>query len=602
MGLVLFASAMVNAQTFIDEHFGTFPPSGWTIDAHPNNWHMNHGYAAGGNSPEAVFDGDSSFSGMSRFISPYINLTGITTLKLQFKHFIDHSITSYSVGIATRDGHGAWHNVLSLYPTGNVGPEERRIDITTADIGADSFQLCWYYSGLSLDIDYWYIDDILLYSPIAHDVKAASIEVGHQYSAGDHPTIEAIVENIGLNIESFDIICEVLLNRSVVFSHSQTITALNAGSNENIDFSDFEIPTANELYDVIVYTRLAGDMNQFNDTAAAIFNTYTTPRDHVILEIGTGTWCSYCPGAALGADDMVENGHNVAAIEYHAGGGGDPFINSYSTARCAYYDITGFPIAFFDGVLCFPGGHHTNSMYTNYLQLFNQRQPVNTAFSIENLHASHNGNDYQIHLKAIKRARTLQQSPVLRVAVTESGIPYSWQGLSELNFVERVMTPDQNGTALDFSSSDTQIVNLAFVKNNTWEFFNLYVVAFIQNLDDKEILQGTMLPLNMMTTDIDAEQTVLPTETRLINSYPNPFNPSTKIEYSMKESNFVVMNIYNIMGQKVRTLVNSFIVAGEYSAIWDGRDDKGLQSVSGIYFVKMETGDFSSTKKLVLLR
>ena len=48
-------------------------------------------------------------------------------------------------------------------------------------------------------------------------------------------------------------------------------------------------------------------------------------RNKVILEIGTGTWCTYCPGAAMGADDLVANGHPVAVIEYH---NGDPFANT----------------------------------------------------------------------------------------------------------------------------------------------------------------------------------------------------------------------------------------------------------------------------------
>ncbi len=52
-------------------------------------------------------------------------------------------------------------------------------------------------------------------------------------------------------------------------------------------------------------------------------------RDKVLLEIGTGTWCTYCPGAAMGADDLIANGHPVAVIEYH---NGDNFANTYSNA------------------------------------------------------------------------------------------------------------------------------------------------------------------------------------------------------------------------------------------------------------------------------
>ncbi len=72
------------------------------------------------------------------------------------------------------------------------------------------------------------------------------------------------------------------------------------------------------------------------------------PRSMVALEIGTGTWCQYCPGAAMGADDLLENGKLVAVIENHNNtGGSDPFANVYSNARNSYYGITSYPYCSF---------------------------------------------------------------------------------------------------------------------------------------------------------------------------------------------------------------------------------------------------------------
>ncbi|MGE5424245.1 MAG: hypothetical protein ACM3N9_02710, partial [Syntrophothermus sp.] len=78
-----------------------------------------------------------------------------------------------------------------------------------------------------------------------------------------------------------------------------------------------------------------------------------TSRKQVVMEIGTGTWCTYCPGAAMGADDLLEYGCEVAVVENH---NGDAFANTYSNARNSYYNITGFPTAMFDGVLKKEGG------------------------------------------------------------------------------------------------------------------------------------------------------------------------------------------------------------------------------------------------------
>ncbi len=58
-------------------------------------------------------------------------------------------------------------------------------------------------------------------------------------------------------------------------------------------------------------------MDPANDSRTEYFNTYTTAREMVVLEIGTGTWCTYCPGSQMGADDLVINGCSVAVVEYH---------------------------------------------------------------------------------------------------------------------------------------------------------------------------------------------------------------------------------------------------------------------------------------------
>jgi sugar lactone lactonase YvrE len=85
-------------------------------------------------------------------------------------------------------------------------------------------------------------------------------------------------------------------------------------------------------------------------------------------------------------------------------------------------------------------------------------------------------------------------------------------------------------------------------------------------------------------------------------NYPNPFNPSTTINYSLKVNSKVLLNIYNIKGQKVKTLVNELLLAGEHSAIWNGRDANDKQVSSGIYFYKLKAGDYQKVKKMILIK
>jgi hypothetical protein len=88
----------------------------------------------------------------------------------------------------------------------------------------------------------------------------------------------------------------------------------------------------------------------------------------------------------------------------------------------------------------------------------------------------------------------------------------------------------------------------------------------------------------------------------LFQNQPNPFNPETQIRYDLPVSGHVRLAIYNILGQKVRILVDEIQDAGHKSVIWDGRDDGGRDVASGIYFYKIEMENFEKTKKMVLLK
>ena len=87
-----------------------------------------------------------------------------------------------------------------------------------------------------------------------------------------------------------------------------------------------------------------------------------------------------------------------------------------------------------------------------------------------------------------------------------------------------------------------------------------------------------------------------------INNYPNPFNPETTINYQLPAVSKVQLSIYNIKGQKVKTLISDQLPAGEHSIIWDGSDSNGKRVSSGIYFYKLKTANFEKTRKMILLR
>lgn len=88
----------------------------------------------------------------------------------------------------------------------------------------------------------------------------------------------------------------------------------------------------------------------------------------------------------------------------------------------------------------------------------------------------------------------------------------------------------------------------------------------------------------------------------LENNYPNPFNPTTKINFSIAKAGNVKLIVYNTLGQEIATIVNNELQAGSHTAIWNGNNKLGKKASSGIYFYRIQSGEFLSTKKMMLLK
>jgi len=94
----------------------------------------------------------------------------------------------------------------------------------------------------------------------------------------------------------------------------------------------------------------------------------------------------------------------------------------------------------------------------------------------------------------------------------------------------------------------------------------------------------------------------LPSSFYVYNNYPNPFNPTTQIDYNLPEDKYVNVIIYNVKGKRVKTLVNKIQALGFHSLRWDARNDIGEKVSAGVYIYKIQTGKYKATKKMVLLK
>lgn len=115
-------------------------------------------------------------------------------------------------------------------------------------------------------------------------------------------------------------------------------------------------------------------------------------------------------------------------------------------------------------------------------------------------------------------------------------------------------------------------------------------------------LNGDATLSNGIPVEIAESKTPLPEQFTLMQNYPNPFNPVTSIRYNIPQTTHVTLTIYNSTGQVVNTLVNTTQPSGEYSMQWQGVNQTGERVASGMYFYRIQAGDYTQTRKMILMK
>ena len=170
-----------------------------------------------------------------------------------------------------------------------------------------------------------------------------------------------------------------------------------------------------------------------------------------------------------------------------------------------------------------------------------------------------------------------------------------------------------------FADPDQDLLQLQLEKTADGENYQARVHRLVDGFDspiDAEIVDNRIfviewgdtrglweiaLPMNAVTA-VEETGDALPEDTALLQNFPNPFNPSTTIEYRIDAHVAVELNIYDALGRKVRTLVDAQQAPGHYALQWDGRDDSGARAASGVYIYRLSAGGYRETRRLTLLK
>jgi hypothetical protein len=164
--------------------------------------------------------------------------------------------------------------------------------------------------------------------------------------------------------------------------------------------------------------------------------------------------------------------------------------------------------------------------------------------------------------------------------------------------------PDVGGTSYYAAIANEQDNSHGQPVRTMWFGFSyMYVRDDVQSTpQDRFEIARDVFAWMQSATNANVSDAKIPLAFALAQNFPNPFNPSTTIRFDMKEKGLVTIKIYDVGGRLVRTLVDGVMNAGSHGAAWDGRNGRGAAVASGIYFYKMETKDFSQTRKMVVLR
>ena len=300
---------------------------------------------------------------------------------------------------------------------------------------------------------------------------------------------------------------------------------------------------------------------------------------------------------------------NFAAVRYHAWwpSSSDPFYRynmHEDSLRILYYPphTDGYyytPYAWIDGNI--RGAYNYNSW--GYMMLARYDIPSPLDIQLSGMYGQDN-REGLLNIDIEATGDIAYNQLFIMIALTESNIYYHGSnGLDYHNQVMRDMIPDAIGTPITISEGESIHLQQEFSCPDPIVERGSELVVFAQapSRDGREILQGARIRIDdLVQTGVD-EESEIPETFALEQNYPNPFNAETRIDFRTS-GGVVALEIFDLTGSLVRTLVDGDLEAGYHSVVWDGRADGGAEAASGVYFYRLSTPDRNTVKRMTLIK
>jgi hypothetical protein len=622
--ILLFITAMCYVllsygQVYLSEDFssGQWPPSDWTFDGYPGQWSIIGTDNAGGVAPEAMFTWIDEQDATSRFISPVVDLTGVPDLSLAFQYYYDFYDIDCSIGVATRFGTGEWTSIWEFEPQASTGPEFKIFQLT--GVGQADFQFCFYITGNLYNVNYWYIDDIKLYIPLALDAKLKSIDLPSYVAIGSQVNVQGTVFNEGSTpVNSFDISYRVdggalqvysvsglnlAIGESYAFTHNIPITFTEAGS--------YEVITDVENVNGTV------DMDPNNDTISKYVGAVPfIPAKKVFAEEATGTWCGWCVRGICFMDYMAETYPDTwIGVGIH---NGDPMVvPAYDEAIASIIpNFPGYP----SGTIDRSGDNYydPSEFEAGYLERMNAISPATIDIVNFSWDATSRVVSFDLQSEFVV---DIQNELRFAAVITEDSLWGTSSGWNQGNYysgggngpmcgfesmpptipaaqmhydhVAREILDSPYGTEGSLPSGilagDIHSYTYTYTIPETWRFEYLHFIGLILDMATGEVLNANEVDGFVGIKEKEQDQP--------ITIYPNPFADFTNLEFSLNKASVVKVDVCNFLGKTVYSEA-----AREYPYGTSKIQINSGNMSSGVYLLKLTIDNQTYTRKISVVK
>ena len=491
--LALLLSVSMFAQnrgTLLQESFdGKSLPSGWSIFGGGNkNWSVTTTDRAGGTPNELDLYWDPVFNGTTRIATPAINLTGISSIVISFKHYFDYY--SYyngvcTIGVATSSDNGATWNTGWSQVYNETGKYVVNEVIETEDMGKENVLVCLYFQGSTNDINSWQFDDILIFKQEEIDAEVLSINTSDRLGNGNND-VSFTVRNLGKNtITSFK--AKYQIEGESEFTEETFTTDLGTFASEQFTF---ETP----LFTSVGNYKLNVEITSVNDSNDDYIDNNIKGKD---IEVGFGTCqripmiehfssstCFPCVFTNQGMDTLTANNpgkYTYVKYPMNGPGTGDPYYTSECGTRRNYYNVNNVPMIFLDG-----------KNTEDPLPQEKLDRSYNTTSFID-LRGSFNVNEADSSINVIADIFSYSDidNVVAYIAVNEKATQKNIgsNGEKEFHHIMMKMLSSAGGIKLNLEGGKHQSLGFThdMTKTNMEELNDLEVAIWIQNPKTKEI-------------------------------------------------------------------------------------------------------------------